>query len=265
MLRYKMNTGIYIYRIEKEYIEAHLDELIAALPEWRRKKAEKLRRTESKVVSVAAGSLLYHVLDKEYGISAEGLDIKEGPSGKPESDKVFFNISHSGEYIALAVSDKKIGIDIEYKDDRGGRVAKRFFTEEERRYIQGNDGNCGEERDGSDEQKDRDGSIYSEQDIIKWSDIEVQKRFRKIWTMKESTIKLLGAGLSIPLKKIPVDPIGDTVDISALPEFGMNKAQFLCYEFEGDDKTDYSVAVCAENIQKNTVKYIQYYGCIFSE
>ena len=94
---------------------------------------------------------------------------------------------------------------------------------------------------------------------------ETQKRFRKIWTMKESCIKLLGAGLSIPLNKIPVDPIECTADVSGFPEYKMDKVHFMCFDFTGEDEKGYSVSVCTENILKNAVKYIQYYGCIFSE
>ena len=230
-----METKVYIYRIEKEYIEEHLEEITAALPEWRRKKVEKLRRTGSKVVSAAAGSFLYHVLEKEYGISSDELQIKEGEKGKPETDKVFFNISHSGDYIALAVSDGRVGVDIEYKNDPEGRIARRFFTTEEQGYIGGS------------------------------GEADAERRFRRIWTMKESCIKLTGAGLAIPLKSIPVDPDRCTADMSGFPEYGVNIVYFSCHDFMGEDGKEYAVAVCTENILKNTKKYLQYYGCIFSE
>ena len=93
---------------------------------------------------------------------------------KPLSSDKYFNISHSGGVIALAISkDYPLGIDIEvirdYKDD----LAKYISNEEEYKYITDN------------------------------------KSFFEIWTSKESLVKCLGSGLSTNIKEIPALPLND--------------------------------------------------------
>ena len=93
---------------------------------------------------------------------------------KPLSSDKYFNISHSGGVIALAISkDYPLGIDIEvirdYKDD----LAKYISNEEEYKYITDN------------------------------------KSFFEIWTSKEALVKCLGSGLSTNIKEIPALPLND--------------------------------------------------------
>ena len=93
---------------------------------------------------------------------------------KPLSNDKYFNISHSGGVIALAISkDYPLGIDIEvikdYKDD----LAKYISSEEEYKYIVDN------------------------------------KSFFEIWTSKEALVKCLGSGLSTNIKDIPALPLNN--------------------------------------------------------
>ncbi len=84
------------------------------------------RRTERRLRQYFATLLL---------LAAEGFEgYTYGVRGNPElfSEQGFLSISHSGEFLALAISDYKIGIDIE--DSRISRnldIASRFMNSRE--------------------------------------------------------------------------------------------------------------------------------------
>lgn len=95
----------------------------------------------------------------------------------PQSN-VSFNISHSGNRVALAfVKEKKIGVDIERMNslDDYSQIAKNFFLPPESERI------C------------------AQTDAAKG-----MEKFYEIWTVKEAFVKALGHGLSRSLKSFEV-------------------------------------------------------------
>ena len=108
------------------------------------------------------------------GISNRQLEFSVNAYGKPflvDSHHVHFNISHAGSYIACAISDEPVGIDIELIKSVNIKIAERFFTPNETAYIK------------SDSQS---------------------LRFCEVWTKKESHIKLEGKGLHKSLSSFSV-------------------------------------------------------------
>ena len=108
------------------------------------------------------------------GLSNQHLEFSTNTYGKPflvNSPHIHFNISHAGNFVACAIADEPIGIDIEIIKPTEMKIAERFFAPDEVTYITS------------------DGSIY---------------RFYEVWTKKESRIKWEGTGLSIPLSSFSV-------------------------------------------------------------
>jgi 4'-phosphopantetheinyl transferase len=101
--------------------------------------------------------------------------LRYGEHGKPylTDNSMFFNISHSGEYVILAVSEHEVGADIERIRPYKQSVAARCFTPREREFLKD---------EGTDE------------------------AFYRVWTAKESIVKACGAGLSMPLNSFCVMP-----------------------------------------------------------
>lgn len=96
-------------------------------------------------------------------------------NGKPDFDygDLHFNLSHSGEYVCCAVSEEKIGIDIqEMRPLRNLNVAERFFSDYEYDRIV----KCGD-------------------------DTEKARIFYSIWVRKESYAKLTGEGIASIVEK----------------------------------------------------------------
>ena len=72
----------------------------------------------------------------DYGLEKRGIeDWKRGlwynENGKPylaEGQGIYFNLSHSGEYVACAVSGEEVGCDIELISGQKPDIARRFFS-----------------------------------------------------------------------------------------------------------------------------------------
>ncbi len=135
--------------------------------ETRRAKADKLKKKPAKKLSIAAGELVRNAIAKEFNIAADDIRFRVDKNGKPytESAPVHFSISHSKNIAVCAVSDKPVGIDIEYVRDVNLKVAKRLFAPDELMYV------------------------FEKWDLSK-------RRFFEIWTRKEAYVKLIGKGVS---------------------------------------------------------------------
>ena len=124
----------------------------------RRAKLEKLNIFEDKQRCLAAGLLLRHVFGPRVG------DMVYEEGGKPYlADGPFFNISHSGEYVVLAVSEKPVGVDIEKLGQYKEKLARRCCTDEE----------------------------------LLWLEAQDKSEFYRLWTGKESIMKAVGKGLAM--------------------------------------------------------------------
>lgn len=170
------------------------------LDEQRLKKVQMIKGREGKAQSVGAGLLLQGIVQERLFQSTflagdivvsqnegqprltgytvqELLDSLESPVeieysygrlGKPYLQKKFccFSLSHSGEYVFCAVSDREIGADIQRCLPRKDHnLEKRFFSERERLLLEGR---SGEER---------------------------ENLFYRLWTKKEAYGKLTGDGI----------------------------------------------------------------------
>lgn len=101
-------------------------------------------------------------------LSMKQIDFSVNKYGKPfviGKPSIQFNISHAGHYIACAISDEPVGVDIELIKTADMQIAKRFFTADETSYIM---------------------------------DGQQNTRFYEVWTKKESRIKWEGKGLHKP-------------------------------------------------------------------
>ena len=169
----------------------------------RKNKIERLARPEDRRLSLGAGLLLQQVLKRH---EIEGQNISYGEHGKPQMEDVYFNLSHSHHMVACAISDKPVGCDIEKVRDIKGDVAARFFSEQEIAYIE-----------EAEDKKDM---------------------FFRLWTMKESYMKMTGDGLKLGLQNVQV-VMGDEICIQYKGE--MQSCIVKEYEVVG-----YKISVCGE-------------------
>lgn len=178
--------------------ETLYEKAYSLVPQYRRAKADKMKMRENKLQTVTAGLLLNYAVGR-WSIKIGGKDYKSSKilyervdiisvieannqyfdyeisynsQGKPyflTHREIFFNISHSSNYVACIIGDRPVGIDIE--GDHKGRqnLAKRFFDASEAEWIE---------------------------------ECDSDERFFRIWTLKEAYGKATGQGVLDILSKI---------------------------------------------------------------
>ena len=130
--------------------------------EERREKTMRFRFEESRRLSLGAGLLASFCLRRA---GAKDLTLAAGEQGKPfllHEPGIHFNLSHSGTMAACAVGNVPVGVDVEERQTMKEGVARLTFTSQERKWLL--------------EQPDQD------------------LAFVRLWTRKESCLKLQGTG-----------------------------------------------------------------------
>lgn len=150
------------------------------LSPYRREKLRRQKNDLARKQGLGAELLLIKALEAAAPELLPPLDISCGKDGKPEllDSGICFNLSHSGSFAACAVSDSPVGLDIQAERDCNGRLAEKYFSAQERRFIEKSENKA-----------------YA---------------FTKLWSMKESVVKILGTGLKRPLSSFTVDPERNT-------------------------------------------------------
>lgn len=128
---------------------------------------------------VVAHGTTRQMLSAILGLDAQEIEISHGKNGKPElppSSGLHFNLAHSGEFMALAVTRMaSVGVDIEQvrsmSDTRS--LAEAFFAREE----------C---------------------DQLPCAEPGLSAGFFRCWTLKEAFLKSTGEGLSRSLDSFAV-------------------------------------------------------------
>ncbi len=149
---------------------------MASVPEARRRKVERLSDEVARRRSLGAAVLMAR------GFAAHGLDprhvaLAEGPHGKPflAGGGLFFNVSHSGDWVAAAFSASEVGVDVEEVGAWREGVAARVTTAAERAHL----------------------AAFPE-------GAARTAEFYRLWTIKESFLKYLGTGLATDMRKVEV-------------------------------------------------------------
>lgn len=180
----------------------------------RKNRVERIRPREKRDKMLLAGVLLENCIRKYYkelyGSSLNQIDFSYGKAGKPylkEYPEIHFNMSHSGDWIVIAIGDVPVGIDVEQlqKPKECIRIAERYFHPKE----------------------------Y--EDMCKLQEADLPRTFGIYWTMKEAYLKYTGSGLFVPLNTFQVlTEEGRIVEDDKVTLVSVNLAE------------GYSVAICSQ-------------------
>ena len=212
--------------------DLELEEAMKNVSKNRQEKISKYRFMKDKKLSCGAELLLNKLLSEEDITSPE---FAEDYYHKPyiRNHEIDFNLSHSRENVACAISDKTVGVDIEYVDkDIDLNIAKRYFYD-------------------------------MEYDNIIQSSSKADEFF-KYWVLKESFMKYTGLGFNLELNEFNIDITDDSINVllknrdKTLGQIRKNKDRFIIMDnlnlnlFELED---YKLAVTS---QEKVSEYITY-------
>ena len=156
----------YIIKNIKDFNKDDINNFYDKILKLKKDKINKLKNYDSKIRSIIGEMLLKELLVKN-NVSYNSLDYYINEYGKPylKDNNIFFNISHSFDYVITAISNNEIGIDIEKVRETPLKTINQFATEKEKEYI-----------------------LSSKKNI--------EERIFKIFTLKEAYFKRLGTNLN---------------------------------------------------------------------
>jgi len=206
----EIRNFIYLSKINPSLSQDKFNDLLQIISKENREKCHRFKFKEDALRTLYGELIVRHVLRHQFSLKNEEIEILKSDEGKPyvKDFPIHFNISHAGDFVVCAFSDQEVGIDIEEIKAVDLEIAKRFFCQ------------------------------------CEYEDLFAQKitnrldYFFSLWTLKESYMKWLGSGMSIPLDSFCFK-ITDT-DISCLDDNRETMPFFKQFPIEG-----YKLSVCS--------------------
>lgn len=171
---------IKIYMMNVSGIDLEDEKWYENLSDRRLEKVRRIKNDSAKRRSIAAEALLNIGMDKEIRGIKHPVIWDTDDMGKPyltDYPDIYMNISHSRDYAVCAISDMPVGVDIQYMREVNLKIAEHRFTKSEQEYIKSSE--------------------------------NPKETFYEMWVRKESFVKAVGTGLSMPLDSFSV--LTDTV------------------------------------------------------
>lgn len=134
----------------------------------RQQKARRYKFPKGKALSLGAALALDKLLQRR-GLRERDQRYIEGKHGKPslaDHPEIHFSISHSSHFVACAMADCEIGIDIQHLVKVNEPLMRRVLSDEELGMVMAQQG---EER---------------------------QMLFARLWALKEAYLKAVGTGIT---------------------------------------------------------------------
>lgn len=179
-------TEVYLMRLSESCSDIYT-KMLDLVGEEKRSKLVNIKNREYQLQTILAEVLLRVILCTHFGFTNENIVLERDANGKPylKNELVHFNISHSESLVAVAVSDRDVGVDLEKIRDVNVKLVDRYFTKKEREYISVN--------------------------LPDW-----QTRFFEVWTKKEAILKMSGVGLRVKLNEL------ETEDCTTVKTFNLD-------------------------------------------
>lgn len=173
----KFFMKIYYTSVEDKATEEEYENMLTLVDNEKRERIKKFKFENDRLRSLYGEIMARSLAVQELHIANDKLVKKINEHGRPYFDNVenwHYSISHSGKYVACAVSNFNLGVDIEHKNGYKEKISKRFFAKDEIESL----------------------SLCDESNR--------EKLFYTFWTIKESYVKYLGVGLVKELSSFSV-------------------------------------------------------------
>ena len=204
---------VYIVKVDKRIDASLTSQVTRHLSVEKQSRIHRFRNYDDARRSLTSDLLVRSLVMNKLALNNAEIIFGENGYNKPflENNPQFeFNVSHSEDWVVCAVDRHPVGIDVEQMKPIDLGIAERFFTADEYRKIM--------ERKGT----------------------EQLAYFYQLWTLKESYIKAIGKGLSIPLDSFSFQD--EEAESMFTVQEGQNPRYFLtttCLP------SDYMLSVCA--------------------
>lgn len=189
------------------------DFILSCLTYEKRKRVLSLKQRQDQLRSLKGEWLARSLLSTILSLPLKKLIFELNNYGKPyikEPGGIYFNISHSGDWIVCAIASEKIGIDIERIESIDFSILSTCLSKNEMEYLY---------------------SKPAENQLLLFYDL---------WTLKESFYKCIGEGFFIPLNSISID--SDTYNLAFEGPFNY-PVSFKQYDID----PHYKLSVCSFN------------------
>ena len=204
------------------YAEEIINTRISEISEEKQERIKTVKRTETKASLLAGELLIRAALKNAHGL--ENVKIAVDAHGKPylpDHPEIHFNLSHSGNIAVCTVSDVPCGVDIEQisKPHEVMAMANRFLSMKEHAAV-----------------------LMSP---------NPNEAFCRLWTLRESYVKMRGLGFEIGLSTLKCDfhrGICSIYEKNALQE----DAKF----HEWKTVPDFRISVCTKGDAEHTIEKI---------
>lgn len=188
--------------------------LLCMLPKEKQTRIKKFIKVDDLKRAILSELLIRSLICSRLKMDNRHINFRFNKYGKPFVEEIhgfYFNISHSQDWVVCAIDSTDIGIDIEKIEPVDINIARRFFTNEE--YM----------------------------GLCEKNNYEKQEYFFRLWTCKESYVKAIGKGLSIPLNSFHVN-LGKRITV-----FNKNNNLITHQINQYIIERDYITSVCSTN------------------
>ena len=161
---------VYFWEIDETKHDEWMNKLRPLVSAEKYNRAMRFRFPIDRMLTVCAEALVRALACDRLNIRNRDIEFGQNEFGKPYLmgyPGFHFNVSHTRNALAAAVSDSEIGADIERIRKADFKIAARFFAPPEREFV--------------------------------LSSPDPDRAFCEIWTRKEAYVKFLGKGLSVSL------------------------------------------------------------------
>ncbi|GFN29899.1 4'-phosphopantetheinyl transferase family protein [Paenibacillus xylaniclasticus] len=211
-----MLVELFMVRINEKISPSIIyQDVLPTLSAERQNRVRNYRREEDARRSIVAEMLIRAIVMDKFKLAHNEIVFGTNAYQKPflTNNRAFhFNLSHSGDWVLCAIDASPVGTDVERIKPIDLDVARRFFSASE--YI----------------------------DLMSKPESEQLTYFYRLWTMKESYIKAVGKGLSIPLDSF-------TCQVSETGERALIEDSGRVYFLRTFPLGDYMVSVCTQKDQ----------------
>lgn len=225
-----IQTELYVIPLGTEISPREREQWLPYIPKEKRERIPRFRHWQDAQRTLLGYSLLSYLIHRETGIPRERMELTFDYYGKPhlQGAELYFNLSHSGDWIACVIGPKTVGVDVEKIQPIDLSIAEHFFASQE------------------------------VSDLMALPEEKRYDYFFTLWSLKESYIKAEGKGVSIPLNSFwfRQTPVGEITFENIHQE---DKWRYQLYSFDPSYKLAVSVdktLSCPERVQVVTREMI---------